>query len=51
LYIHHDSLEKMSPEERETLEQQNYEYGFVNVAIPMRFTPMEDFIWEQVRGG
>jgi hypothetical protein len=51
LYIHHDSFEKMSPEARDTLEKQNYEYDFVNVAIPMRFTPMEDSIWEQVRGG
>ena len=51
LYIHHNSFEKMSPEERETLKKQNYGNDFVSVAMPMCFTPMEDSIWEQVRGG
>ncbi|KAF8506770.1 hypothetical protein F5888DRAFT_33023 [Russula emetica] len=51
LYIHHNSFETMSPDERAILKKQNYEHNFVNVAAPMSSTPMEESIWKQVRGG
>jgi hypothetical protein len=51
LYIHQNSFETMSPDERTILQNQNYEPDFVNVTRPMSLTPMEESIWKQVRGG
>ena len=49
LYIHHDSFESMSPDERAILENENYEHNFVNVTSPATLTPVEVSIWKQVR--
>jgi len=51
LYIHHNWLESMTPEEKAMIEKQKYEYNFVNVTVPMSLTPVEEAIWRQVRGG
>ena len=51
LYIHHNSFRSMSPDETAILQKQNYEPNFVNVTVPMCLTPMEEYIWKQVRGG
>jgi len=50
LYIHHNSFEAMSAEDKAILEKQDYEHDFVNVTPPMSLTPMEESIWKQVRG-
>jgi hypothetical protein len=50
LYIHHNWLESMTPQEKEAIQSQNYEYDFVNVTVPMSMTPYEETIWKQVRG-
>ena len=49
LYIHHNWLQNMKPEEKAILEKQNYEYNFVNVTVPMNLTPVEEAIWRQVK--
>jgi hypothetical protein len=51
LYIHHNSFSTMSPDETAILQKQNYEPNFVAVTAPMRLTPIEEYIWKQVRGG
>jgi hypothetical protein len=51
LYIHHNWVERMTPKEKAMIEQQKYEYNFVNVTVPMSLTPVEEAIWRQVRGG
>lgn len=51
LYIHHDSFETMSPDDKAVLYNQNYETNFINLTRPMSLTPMEESIWKQVRGG
>ena len=51
LYIHHNSLESMGPEETAVLQKQNYEHSFINVTSPASLTPMEESIWRQLRGG
>jgi len=50
LYIHHSSFGSMSPDETAVLQKQDYEPNFVNVTVPMSLTPMEEYIWKQVRG-
>ena len=51
LYIHHNAVNTMSPEETAILQKQNYEPNFVYVTKPMSLTPTEEYIWKQVRGG
>ena len=48
LYIHHDWLQNMKPEEKAMLEKQKYERDFVNVTVPASLTPVEEAIWMDV---
>jgi len=49
LYIHHNWLQNMKPEEKAMLEKQSYEHNFVNVTVPMSLTPVEEAIWMHVK--
>ena len=49
LYIHHNWVQNMKPEEKAMLEKQKYEYNFVNVTVPMSLTPVEEAIWRHVK--
>ena len=49
LYIHHNWLQNMKPEEKAMLEKQNYAHNFVDVTVPMSLTPVEEAIWMHVK--
>jgi hypothetical protein len=49
LYIHHNWLQSMKPEEKAMLAKQKYGPNFVSVTVPMSLTPVEEAIWMHVR--